>query len=85
MSLSWVSVGSGNGLLPVHRQAIAWTNAGLLSLGPPGTNFSEIRIEMQNFSLIRNAFENVICQIGCHFVQGGDDLSEEAESISLSI
>ena len=49
----WVSIGSGNqvmGLLLVRRQAITWTNADLLSIGPLGTNFSEILIEIQNFS-----------------------------------
>ena len=29
--------------------AITWTNADLLSISPSGTNFSEIRIEIQNF------------------------------------
>ena len=37
-----VSIGSDNGLSPIRRQAIIWTNAGLLSIGPQGTNFSEI-------------------------------------------
>ena len=50
MSVNCVSVGSGNGLSPVLLQAINWTNAGLLSIGPIGTNFSWIRIEIQNFS-----------------------------------
>ena len=27
-SLKWVIIGSGNGLSPVRRQAITWTNAG---------------------------------------------------------
>ena len=37
-------VGSDNGLSPGRRQAIIWTNAGLLLIGPLGTNFSEILI-----------------------------------------
>ena len=37
-----VSIGSDNGLSPIRRQAIIQTNAGLLSIGPLGTNFSEI-------------------------------------------
>ena len=44
-------VGSDNGLLPGQRQAIIWTNAGILLIGPLGTNFSEILIEIQTFSL----------------------------------
>ena len=42
-------VGSDNGLLPGRRQAIIWTNAGLLLIGPLGTNFSEILIEILTF------------------------------------
>ena len=33
---------SDNGLSPGRRQAIIWTNAGILLIGPYGTNFSEI-------------------------------------------
>ena len=35
-------IGSDNGLSPGRHQAIIWTNAGILSIGPLGTNFSEI-------------------------------------------
>ena len=34
-------IGSDNGLSPGRRQAIIWTNAGILLIGPLGTNFSE--------------------------------------------
>ena len=43
-------IGSDNGLSPGRRQAIIWTNAGILSIGPLGTNFSEILIAIQTFS-----------------------------------
>ena len=43
-------IGSDNGLAPVRRQAIIWTNAGILYIGPKGTNFSEILIEILTFS-----------------------------------
>ena len=33
------TVGSGNGLSPGRRQAIIWTNARILLIGPLGTNF----------------------------------------------
>ena len=41
-------IGSDNGLSPGQRQAIVWTNAGILliSSGPLGTNFSEILIKI---------------------------------------
>ena len=44
------TIGSDNGLSPGRRQAIIWTNAGILLIGPPGTNFSEILIEIYTFS-----------------------------------
>ena len=39
-------IGSDNGLSPGRRQAIIWTNVGILLIGPLGTNFSEILIEI---------------------------------------
>ena len=48
--LAFVSIDSGNGLSPARRQAITWTNAGLLSIGLLGTNFSEIWIGILPFS-----------------------------------
>ena len=49
-SAAWVSIGSGNGLSLVRRQAITWNNAGLLSIELLGTNFSEFRIRILSFS-----------------------------------
>ena len=45
------SIGSDNGLSPGRRQAVILTNAGILLIGPLGTNFSEILIEILTFSL----------------------------------
>ena len=42
--------GSDNGLSPDRRQAIIWTNAGILLIGPLGTNFNEILVEIITFS-----------------------------------
>ena len=39
-----------NGLSPGRRQAIIWTNAGIVLIGPWRTNFSEILIGIQTFS-----------------------------------
>ena len=33
-------IGSDNGLVPTRRQAIIWINAGILLIGPLGTNFN---------------------------------------------
>ena len=48
-----IIIGSDNGLSPSWRQAIIWTNAGILLIGPLGTNFSEILIEIYKFSFKR--------------------------------
>ena len=50
-------IGSDNGLSPQRRQAIIWTNAGILLIGPLGTNFSEILIEIQTFSFKKMHFK----------------------------
>ena len=44
-------IGSDNCLSPERHQAIIWTNAKILLIGPLGTNFSEILIKIQTFSL----------------------------------
>ena len=43
-------IGVDNGLSPGRRQAIIWTNAGILLIGPLGTNVNEISIEIHAFS-----------------------------------
>ena len=43
-------IGSDNVASPGWRQAINWTNAGILLIGPLGTNFSEILIQLVVFS-----------------------------------
>ena len=43
-------ISSVNGLSPGRRQAIIWTNDGILLTEPLGTNFSEILIEIHTFS-----------------------------------
>ena len=44
------TIGSDNDLSHGRRQAIIWPNAGILLIGPLGTNFSEILIEIWTFS-----------------------------------
>ena len=44
------NIGSDNGLAPGRRQAITWTKVGILLIGPVGTNFSEMLIEINTFS-----------------------------------
>ena len=47
------NIGSDNGLSPGRRQAIIWTNAGILLIGPLGTCFSEFLIVIHTFSFNR--------------------------------
>ena len=60
-------IGSVNGLLPGRRQAIIWTNAGILLIGPLGTNFSEILIEIHTFSF-KKIYPKMSSGNGSHFV-----------------
>ena len=55
--------GSDNGLSPGRRQAINWTNDGILLIRTLGTNFSEILSEIHAFSFQENALENVVCEM----------------------
>ena len=50
-------IGSDNGFSPGRRQAIIWTNVGILLIGPLGTNFSEILIEIYAFSFKKRRFK----------------------------
>ena len=51
-------------------QAITWSSADLLSIGPFGTNFSEIRIETQHFSFVKMHL-NISSTKWRPFYQGG--------------
>ena len=46
----WSESSLDNGLSPIRRQPITWTNAGLLSIGPLETYFSEIGIIILSFA-----------------------------------
>ena len=52
-------IGSENGLSPGRRQPIIWTTAGMLLIGPLGTNFNLILLEIHTFSL-KNPFNNIV-------------------------
>ena len=67
--MNQVSIGSDNGLAPIRCQAIIYTNAGLLSIGPLGTNFSEILIKI-HFFIYENASENNVCEMAAILSRG---------------
>ena len=60
-------IGSVNGLAPERRLAIIWTNGGILSIGPLGTNFNEILIKIHTFSLKKWLWKRRL-RNGGHFV-----------------
>ena len=53
---------SDNGLSPSQRQAIIWTNAGILLIRLLGTNFSEILIEIHTSSFKKMHLKDVVCK-----------------------
>ena len=69
--MNWVSIGAGNGLAPVRRQATTRTNADSVSIRLKGTTFSEIRI---GIFVHENAYEIVVCENEGHFVRGRDEM-----------
>ena len=64
-------IGWDNGLSPLRRQSIIWANARILLIGPLGTNFSEIRIKMQNFSLMKMRLNPFVYDMVAAIFPGG--------------
>ena len=58
-----IIIGSDNGLSPGRRQAITWTNAGILLIGPLETNVNEISIEIHAFSFKKFHLKNVVWEM----------------------
>ena len=58
----------------VRRKAIILTNVALLLIGPLGTNFIEIRIEIKTPYIHENAFETIVFEMATILSRGGDDL-----------
>ena len=47
--VNWISIDSSNGLSPIRRLAITWTNVHVLSIGSLRTYVRKIRVEIQFF------------------------------------
>ena len=73
-------IGSDNGLSPGRRQAIIWTNAGILFIEPLGTNVSEILIGIKIFSFkkmhlkMSSANWRPFC-LGLNMLKGSEELT----------
>ena len=57
-----------------RRQAIIWTNVGILLIGPLVINFSDISIEINDFSFKKCIWKWRLWN-GGHFCPGGDEFS----------
>ena len=71
--MNWFSIGSDNGLSLVRCQAITWISAGLLSIVPSGTKFSEIWIKIHKFSFMKMHLK-IPSAKWQPFCPGGDEL-----------
>ena len=75
--------GSNNGLSPGRRQAIIWTNTGILLIGPLGTHFSDILNEILTFSFQENTFESVVWEMARAFHLGLNVLRTVRQSFAV--
>ena len=71
----WVSIGSGNGLSLVRRQAIAWVDAYLLSIEPLEIKLQWNSIKNTGAFIHENAFENVVCKMAAIFPWGDESIN----------
>ena len=77
-------IGSDNGLSPGQRQAIIWTNAGILLIRILGTNFSEILGEIHSFSFKKMHLKMSSAK-GRLFSPGLNELKELSMSVQGSV
>ena len=79
-----IIIGSDNGLSLGRHQTIIRTNAGILLIGPLGTNFSENSIEISAFSFKNMHFKMSFAK-WCLFRLGLDGLSVGASADILQV
>ena len=58
-----IIIGSDDGFSPGRRQAIIWTNAGVLLIGPLGIHFNGIVNRNQYIFIQKNALGNVVFEM----------------------
>ena len=72
-SVNQVGTGSDKGLSSGRRQAIIYSNAGLLLIGSLGSNLSELLIKIQNFILQKCIWKYRRRDIASAYRNCGDD------------
>ena len=77
-------ISSDNGLSPGKRQAIIWTNAGILFIWHLWTNFIEILIRIQIFSFQKCTW-NVVCEMASILSRPQCDNWPGASDITLRV
>ena len=60
-SINYDIIGSGNGMSPVRRHAIIWTNGDISPIGPPGKMWT-LDLSTKLF-FNKNVFEYVVCEM----------------------
>ena len=70
------SSGSDNGLSPIRRQAIIWTNAGILLIGPLGQTSLRFWLKIQNFSFTK-MHTKMSSAKWRPFCAGGDEINKQ--------
>ena len=63
MSMNWVMIGSGNGLLPIQCQAITWTKVHILSIGPLEKKIQWNCNQNTKIFIEEIVIENVVCKM----------------------
>ena len=56
-------IGWDNGVSPGRRQAIIWSNGGIIFIRTLGTNFSEMLSKKSYIVIHENSFQNVVCEM----------------------
>ena len=77
-------IGSDDGLALSRRQAIIWTNAGIVLIGPLGTNFSETLTEIGAFSFKKMHFKMSSAK-GHHFVMASVLICQRGFTVTSTI
>ena len=78
------TIGSDNGLSPGRRQAIIWTNDGILLIQYLGTNFSEILSEIHSFSF-KKMHLKMSSGKWCLFRLGPNELTHESQMVHICV
>ena len=82
-SVNWAIIGSDNGVSPVRRQALIWTNARTLLIGPLGTDFTEILIEIYTFSFKKMSLKMSSVKMAAILSKEGDGLTAQQTYMGL--